>query len=158
MLLGVAAACAAAVLSEEEEAKMVRISTPEVRSAFLGKMMKEALGLSAEECSRVESVNLKYERHLQELLTDNTADRKEREMVALDRQRERELKKTLASKQYKDYKRVRNDLRMALRNQLHEQKDMLDREAYAELSKMFQREKVRTDSTASAKPRGQEAK
>ncbi|MDR1417144.1 MAG: hypothetical protein LBJ57_06980 [Prevotellaceae bacterium] len=140
-----------------EDTSLVRISTPEARAEFLSKMMKERLGLDTEEFAAIQSINMKYEELLQELTLANPANsisfggpKKKRNGSSpfdkLSEAREKEVKKALSNRSYREYDRQRWGMRNTLKKQMiadKENRDRVERERIA-------REKVKADSIAAA--------
>lgn len=141
-----------------EDSALVRISTPEARAAFLNKIMKEKLALEDKEYAKVEEINTKYEQQLQELTLANPANPfgnqvKKKEETVFDEMsaaREKEMKKALSGKQYKEYDKQRWGIRTALKKQMTADKEAADRAAREELAKQAALEKARQDSIAAA--------
>jgi hypothetical protein len=141
-----------------EDTSLVRISTAAERADFLSRMMKERLGLNDEEFTAIQAINTKYEDMLQELtLANPTSDgsfggprRKSRGNSPFDQlseAREKEVKKALSNKSYKEYDKQRWGMRNMLKKQMvanKEERDRIEREQQAAL------EKARADSIAAA--------
>jgi hypothetical protein len=141
-----------------EDTSLVRISAAAERADFLSRMMKERLGLNDEEFTAIQAINAKYEDLLQELTLANPASdgsfggqrRKSRGDSPFDQlseAREKEFKKALPSKTYKEYGKQRWGMRNMLKKQMvanKEERDRVEREQQAAL------EKARADSIAAA--------
>jgi hypothetical protein len=142
-----------------EDTSLVRISTAAERADFLSRMMKERLELNDEEFAAIQAINTKYEDLLQELTLANPASensfggpkRKPRGVSPFDQlseAREKEVKKALPGKIYKEYDKQRWGMRNMLKKQMianKEERDRVEREQLAAL------EKARADSIAAAR-------
>jgi hypothetical protein len=158
LILAAVLICAAnlfAVNKGVEDTSLVRISTPEMRAAFLTQKMKEKLNLDAE-LPKIEEINLRYETQLQELTIENpapihrTAAKKGSDKFdALSAAREKEVKKALKSSQYKLYEKNRWGFRSALKTQMIADKEARDREERERVAReKAAREKATADSIA----------
>ncbi|MDR0415022.1 MAG: hypothetical protein LBH84_06370 [Prevotellaceae bacterium] len=138
-----------------EDTSLVRISTPQMRAEFLDKIMKDRLGLNPEEQAAIQAINLKYEELLQELTIANPATsfgagkkkRGDSPFDKLSEAREKEVKKALSGRGYKEYDKQRWGMRTALKKQMiadKEERDRLEREQQAALKK------AQADSIAAA--------
>jgi hypothetical protein len=142
-----------------EDTSLVRISTAETRADFLSRMMKERLDLDPEEFTAVQDINLRYEEMLQELVlnmsTTETAafgvPKKKKGDSPLDKlseAREKEVKKALSGKHYKEYDKQRWGMRNTLKKQMVTDKEARDKQ---ERELQLQQEQARADSIAAAK-------
>jgi len=151
----------AASKSVLEDTSLVRISEPGARAEFLNKIMREKLSLGEKEAAKVEEINAKYEEQLQETTLANPAGMfgvkgKQKKGTSpfdkLSEARDKEMKKALSSKQYKEYDTKQ---RWAIRNMLkkqmqadYDERMRIAREEEAKRKK--EAEKARQDSIAAA--------
>jgi hypothetical protein len=149
-----------------EDTSLVRISTPEMRAAFLTQKMKEKLNLDAE-LPKIEEINLRYQTQLQELTIENpapihktSAKKKGNDKFDdLSAAREKELKKALKGSQYKLYEKNRWGFRSALKTQMIADKETRDREERERVAReKAAREKATADSIANAALKAKGAK
>jgi hypothetical protein len=141
-----------------EDSSLVRISSVEARVEFLNKIMKEKLKLEDEEAAKVAEINTKYEQQLQDLTIANPANpfgnqakkKEDTEFDKLSEAREKEMKKALSGKQYKEYDKQRWGIRTALKKQMTADKEVRDRMAREEAARQAALEKARQDSIAAA--------
>ena len=149
----------AAPKSVLEDSSLVRISAPEDRAAFLNKIMREKLKLGDKEAAKVEELNLKYEQQLQEITIANPASpfgakgksKGTSLFESLSASRDKEMKKALSGKQYKEYDKQRWSMRNALKKQMqadYEERVRIAREE--ETKRKVELEKARADSIAAA--------
>ncbi len=140
LLLGALSAVSlmAAPKSVLEDSSLVRISTPEARTAFLDKAMKDRLGLSDKEYAKVAAINAKYEQQLQDITIANSTNpfddqvkkkQKGNPFENLSAARDKEMKKALSCKRYKNYDKQRLEIRDALKEQMLFEKAERDRVA-----------------------------
>lgn len=142
-----------------EDTSLVRISTAEARADFLSRMMKERLDLDPEEFTAIQDINLRYEEMLQELVLSITspetaalgAPKKKKGDSPLDKlseAREREVKKALSGRHYKEYDKQRWGMRNTLKKQMLADKEVRDKQ---ERELQLQQEQARADSIAAVK-------
>ncbi|MDR1225797.1 MAG: hypothetical protein LBK47_02730 [Prevotellaceae bacterium] len=153
-----------------EDTALVRISTPEARAVFLSQKMKEKLELTDEQLPIIEEINLRYEAQLQELTIANPASlfksaakkKGNDKFDDLSSAREKEIKKALKGKQYKEYEKNRWGLRSALKTQMNADKEERDREerekAARELAELQAKQQAQTDSIANASLKNKKGK
>ncbi len=149
-----------------EDSSLVRISSVEARVEFLNKIMKEKLKLEEKEASKVAEINTKYEQQLQDLTIANPANpfgnqvkkKEESEFDKLSEARDKEMKKALSGKQYKEYDKQRWGIRTALKKQMVADKEVRDRAAREEAARQAALEKARQDSIAAAQAAAVEKK
>jgi hypothetical protein len=140
-----------------EDTSLVRISTAEERAEFLSQMMKSRLGLSHEEFSAIQAINLKYEDMLQELTLANSNNaafgviksrsRGDSPFDKLSEARDKEVRKALSNRNYREYDRQRWGMRTMLKKQMIANKEERDR---IEREQRIAVEKARADSIAAA--------
>ncbi|MDR0711368.1 MAG: hypothetical protein LBF67_03345 [Prevotellaceae bacterium] len=143
-----------------EDTSLVRISTAEARADFLSRMMKERLDLDPEEFAAIQSINMKYEELLQELTLSITptgtfgGPKKKKGDSLFDKlseARDKEVKKALSGRHYREYDKQRWGMRNALKKQMLIEKEEQDKKLYA----LQQQEKARADSIAAAEKAAQ---
>jgi hypothetical protein len=146
-----------------EDTSLVRISAPEDRAAFLNKLMREKLSLGEKEAAKVEDINARYEEQLQEITIANPANpfggrgaKKSKEVSPFDKlseTRDKEMKKALSGKQYKEYDKQRWGFRNALKKQMLADKEERDRVAREEEARLKEEaaEKARAELAAAEK-------
>jgi len=85
---------------------MGRNATPEQRAKRQTEMMKDNLDLTAAQEPKVQAINLKYANKMQDVrkMTDTAAQRKS--AMALNKQKETELKAILTANQFKEYQKM----------------------------------------------------
>jgi hypothetical protein len=138
-----------------EDTSLVRISTAEARASFLSRMMKERLDLDPEEFAAIQAINIKYEELLQELTLSITPPeafggpkkkKGDSPFDNLSKARDKEVKKALSGRHYREYDKQRWGMRNALKKQMLAEKEEQDRKLYV----LQQQEKARADSIAAA--------
>jgi hypothetical protein len=139
-----------------EDTSLVRISSAEARANFLSQIMKDRLDLDPEEYGAIQAINLKYEELLQELtlttvpITTFGAAKKKKGDSPFDKlseARDKEVRKALSGRHYREYDKQRWGMRNALKKQMLLEKEDRDRKV-RELQ--LQQKKARTDSIAAA--------
>jgi hypothetical protein len=147
-----------------EDTSLVRISSAEARANFLSRMMKERLGLEPEEYAAIQAINLKYEELLQELTLTTVpvpsfgATKKKKGNTPFDKlseARDKEVKKVLSGREYREYDKQRWGMRNALKKQMMLEKEERDKQAR---DLRLQQEKARADSIAAAEKKAAEKK
>lgn len=146
-----------------EDTSLVRISTAEARSDFLNKMMKDRLGLNDDEFVEIQAINIKYEMILQELTLANPAtpsfSRGKKQGSSpfdkLSEARDKEVKKVLSGKAYKEYDKQRWGMRNLLKKQMIADKAARDK---AEREQQAALEKARIEKEAAAAAAAAESK
>jgi hypothetical protein len=139
-----------------EDTSLVRISTAEARATFLSRMMKERLDLDAEEYAAIQDINIRYEELLQDITLNSAAPsfgkpakkKGESPLEKLSEAREKEIKKALSGKHYKEYNKQRWGMKNMLKKQMLAEKEANDKRM-RELQ--LQQEKARADSIAAEK-------
>ncbi|MDR0712016.1 MAG: hypothetical protein LBF67_06710 [Prevotellaceae bacterium] len=141
-----------------EDTSLVRISTPEARANFLSRMMKDRLDLDTEEYAAIQAINIKYEELLQEMtlaVTPSLAGPKKKKSETpfdkLSEARDKEIKKALSGRHYREYNKQRWGMKNALKKQMLADKEEQDRR---ERQLQIEQEKARADSIAAAKVTG----
>lgn len=157
LLTGVVPFTLSAANTTLEDTSLVRISTAEARADFLSRMMKERLDLDTEEYAAIQVINIKYEELLQELTLSiaSTAayggPKKKKKgdspFDKLSEARDKEVKKALSGRHYREYDKQRWGMRNALKKQMIAEKEEQDKKLF-ELQQ--QQEKARADSIAAA--------
>jgi hypothetical protein len=147
-----------------EDTSLVRISTADARADFLSRMMKDRLDLDDEEFIEIQAINVKYETLLQELTLANPASsfsygaKKKVGNSPFDKlseARDKEVKKVLPSKVYREYDKQRWGMRNALKKQMIADKQERDR---AENERQAALEKARIEKEAAAAAAAMESK
>lgn len=156
-----------------EDTSIVRISTPEARAAFLNQIMKEKLSLEDDQYAAVQDINSRYEQQLQELTIANPAPefkstvkkKGDDDFDKLSQARDKELKKALKGKQFKQYEKDRWGMRNSLSRQMKadwEEQQRLEQERIAreaeELAAKQRAEEEAAAKKASAKKGGSNKK
>jgi hypothetical protein len=143
-----------------EDTSLVRISTAAERADFLSQMMRSRLGLNNEEFVAIQAINLKYEDMLQELTLANSSvnnaafglvkrkpSRGDSPFDQLSEAREKEVKKALSNRTYREYDKQRWGMRTMLKKQMLANKE---ERARIEREQRIALEKARADSIAAA--------
>lgn len=78
-------------------------ATPEMRAKRQTDRMKEQLNLNPAQESKVEAINLKYAKKMDEARKKADPGTQQKEALAIQSQRENEMKGVLNSAQYKEY-------------------------------------------------------
>ncbi|MDR2814669.1 MAG: hypothetical protein LBB79_08480 [Prevotellaceae bacterium] len=137
------------------DTSLVRISSAETRANFLSRMMKERLELDPTEYAAIQAINIKYEELLQELVLNAIpssssafgATKKKKSgdtpFDQLDEAREKEVKKVLSGKHYREYDKQRWGMRNTLKKQMLTEKEERNKQR-------AQLEKARADSIIAA--------
>jgi hypothetical protein len=143
-----------------EDTSIVRISTPEARAAFLDQIMKEKLSLEDEQYAAVQEINSRYEQQLQELTIANPASefksmkkkKEDDDFDKLSQARDKELKKALKGKQFKQYEKDRWGMRNSLSRQMKadwEEQQRLEQEKLArELEELAAKKRAEEEAAA----------
>ena len=165
LVTGVAPVTLIAANPTLEDTSLVRISTPEARADFLSRMMKERLDLAPEEFAAIQAINIKYEELLQEMTLavvptgayggPKKKKKTESPFDKLSEARDKEVKKALSGRHYREYDKQRWGMRNALRKQMITEKEEQDRKAREQQQLQ---EKARADSIAAAAEKKHEKK
>ncbi|MDR2937937.1 MAG: hypothetical protein LBU92_03245 [Prevotellaceae bacterium] len=153
-MLSLATLAAAAPKNALEDSSLVRISSVEARVEFLNKIMREKLQLEDDKAAKVADINAKFEQQLQDLTIANPANpfgnqvkkKEETEFDKLSEAREKQMKKALSGKQYKEYEKQRWGIRTALKKQMVADQEERARVAREEAARQAALEKARQDS------------
>ena len=99
-----------------EAAKMIKESTPEQRAMLQTGMMKNKLNLDSAEVVQVQAINLKYAEKLDPVLKGDERKLKQlRDMMAIQKAKDADLKKALTADQYKQYEAMKDEMKEKLK-------------------------------------------
>jgi len=99
-----------------EMAKMVKESTPEQRAMLQTAMMKNKIKLDSAQVVQVQAINLKYAEKLDPVLKGDERKLKQmRDMMAIQRDKDAELKKALTADQFKQYEAMKDEMKEKLK-------------------------------------------
>jgi hypothetical protein len=92
-------------------------STPEQRAQMQTGMMKAKLKLDSTQVTKVQAINLKSAQKLEPLLKgDERRFKMLREMMAIQKEKDADLKKVLTDDQYKQYEKMKDEMKEKLKD------------------------------------------
>lgn len=104
------------LLSTSSFAQRPELGTPEERATRMTARMKEKLNLSADQETPVAAINLKYAKQNQALIeTSGRNLRTARQVQAVMKKKDEELKKILNADQYQQYQAIKEEMRAELK-------------------------------------------
>jgi len=99
-----------------EATKMIKESTPEQRAMLQTGMMKNKLKLDSAQVIQVQAINLKYAEKLDPVLKGDERKLKQlRDMMAIQKAKDADLKKVLTPDQNKQYEAMKDEMKEKLK-------------------------------------------
>jgi Spy/CpxP family protein refolding chaperone len=118
LLVGLSASGARAQLADLEN------TTPQQRAQELTGIMKKELGLTPEQLSKVEALNLKYATKMEPVIKGSEGPfRKMRQAREINEEKEAELQKLLTPEQFDKYKAERQMMREKFEQRIEKKMD-----------------------------------
>jgi len=115
LLLGLQSSCGYG----QQNFKDLKNAPPEKRAAFQTYLMKAKLKLSPTQVTKVQAINLKYAKKFQPIIkSTDSRDSKIKEVVALQKQKDKELQGVFNKEQYTEYLAFEKELRSKLKARL----------------------------------------
>jgi len=103
--------------AQDKDAKaMLKESTPEQRAALQTGMMKNKLKLDSTQAAKVQVINLNYAQKLDPVLkSDGRKLKMLRDVMAIQKDKDAELKTALTADQYKQYEAMKDEMKDKLK-------------------------------------------
>ena len=96
--------------------KQMRNTTPEDRAKTQTEFMKEELNLGKDQAEKVDEINLKYAKQIQEIITGSLGREERRNKIQeISQEKDKELKSVLSEEQYEKYLEARDEMRKKMR-------------------------------------------
>jgi hypothetical protein len=109
------------VKAQEKMEEIMRETTPEQRAALQTSYMKENLALAEDQTPKVQEINLKYARKMQDAY--NSTERKFqklKQMKSINQQKDGEMKNVLSAEQYETYEKNKEAMRESVKEKRKE--------------------------------------